>query len=40
VLHWKKVPNNKIAKSIWDGLLPPPAALTARDALELVLIEP
>jgi hypothetical protein len=36
VLHWKKVPNNLIARSIWDGLAAAPAALVSRDKLELV----
>ena len=39
VLHWKKVPNNKIPASIWDGLQAPPGPLVARDALELVFFD-
>jgi len=39
VLHWKKVPNNKIAKSIWDGLQAPPQALVDRHKLELVFYD-
>ena len=39
VLHWKKVPNNKIPASIWDGLQAAPGPLVARDALELVFFD-
>ena len=39
LLHWKKIPNNKIPKSIWDGLQAAPGPLVARDALELVFYD-